>query len=186
VFLSSVETRCDMVELTATLNIISALALIGALAFTGLQVRTANRVRAEQAALSLIHALQTDEWARTLNILTSIPAGVTAAQIDALGPEIKASLEQYGMRLETIGYMVFRGFVGVEILDQLIGGITVIVWSRVKPWVERDRERTTNALQYEWFQWLAERLEERHRKLDRVPAYIRHANWKQSDARPAT
>ncbi len=77
-----------MVELTTILNIISTIALIGALAFTGLQVRTANRVRAEQAALSIIHAIQTDEWAHNLNSLIRIPSGATAAQIDALGPEI--------------------------------------------------------------------------------------------------
>src|ERR1700722_122484 len=103
----------EMAELTTVLNILSTFALIGALVFTGLQVGTANRVRAEQAALSIIHAIQTDEWARTLNILTRIPPGATAAQIDALGLEIKESIEQYGMRLETIGYMGFRGFVSI-------------------------------------------------------------------------
>jgi hypothetical protein len=175
-----------MAELTTALNILSTFALIGALAFTGLQVRTANRVRAEQAALSIIHAIQTDEWARNLNMLSRIPPGATADQIDALGPEIKEALELYGMRLETIGYMVFRGFVSLETMDQLLGGITVIMWLRIKPWVERDRERTTSPRQYEWFQWLAERLEEAHTREHVVPAFIRHAGWKQSDARPAT
>jgi hypothetical protein len=175
-----------MAELTAALNILSTFALIGALAFTGLQVRTANRVRVEQATLSIIHAIQTEEWARTLGVLTQIPPDATADQIDALGPVIKGSLEQYGMRLETIAYMVFRGFVSVETIEQLLGGITVIMWLRIKRWVERDRERTSSPRQYEWFQWLVERLEDRQRHLDAVPAYVRHANWKQTDARPAT
>jgi hypothetical protein len=174
-----------MAELTTALNILSTFALIAALAFTGLQVRTANRVRAEQAALSIVHAIQTDEWARNLNILTRIPPGVTAAQIDTLGPEIKEAVEQYGMRLETIGYMVFRGFVSLETMEQLLGGITVIVWLRIKPWVEQDRVLTSSPRQYEWFQWLAERFEDRQTR-ERLPAFVRHAHWKQSDARPAT
>ncbi|HEY5048925.1 MAG TPA: hypothetical protein VII49_13000 [Rhizomicrobium sp.] len=176
-----------MAELTTVLNIISTFALIGALAFTGLQVRTANRVRAEQAALAIIHAIQSEAWARTLSILSSIPSGASAAQIDAQGPDVTRAIEEYGLRLETVGYMVFRGFIGIETIDQLLGGITAILWLRIKPWAERDRKQTANPRQYEWFQWLAERLEDRHRLLsDADPAYVRHADWKQSDARPTT
>jgi hypothetical protein len=173
-----------MTEMTTFFDFLSSFALIGALIFTGLQVRTANRVRAEQAALSIIHAVQTEEWTRTVNILTKIPSGLTAVQIDALGPEFTKALEDYGIREETFGYMVFRGFVSVETVDQLFGGLTVILWARIKPWAERARERMANPKMYEWVQWLAERLEDQHRGRDVEPAFKKHANWKQSDARP--
>lgn len=173
-----------MTTLTTVLNFLSAFALIGALIFTGLQVRTANRVRAEQAALALIHTIQTDEWALNVNILTRLPSGVTAEQIDALGRDVTKAIEEYGIRAEPIGYMVFRGFVSIETVDQFIGGATVNMWARIKPWAERHREQVENPKMYEWVQWLAERLEEQHKTVDMAPAYIKHSKWKQSDARP--
>ena len=41
-------------DLASALNLVSTITLIGALIFTGLQVRTANRARREQAAVTAI------------------------------------------------------------------------------------------------------------------------------------
>ncbi len=43
-----------MSDMTTILNVVSTFTLIGALVFTGLQVRTANRARAERATLAII------------------------------------------------------------------------------------------------------------------------------------
>ena len=173
-----------MPDLAAALNIVSTLALIGALVFAGLQVRTANRGRAEQAALAFINGIQSEGWTHALSLVLRVPAGLTAEEIDALGPEVGNAIEEYGVRIETVGYMVFRGIVALETVEQLLGGIVTLYWSRVKPWIERDRKRTTSYRQYEWVQWLAEQLEERRSGLTAEPAYIKHSGWKQSDARP--
>jgi len=173
-----------MLDLAAALNIVSTLSLIGALIFAGLQVRTANRVRAEQAALAMIQSIQSEGWTHALSLMLRVPVGVTVEQIDALGPDVARAIEDYGVRIETVGYMVFRGIVALETVEQLLGGIITLYWSRVKPWIERDRKRTTSYRQYEWVQWLVERLKERQAGLTAEPAYIKHSGWKQSDASP--
>lgn len=172
-----------MVGLSTLLNAASTLALIGALVFTGIQVRTTNRIRAEQNALAVIHAIQTAEWTRTLIILNRIPAGMNAAQIEALGSDVVQAIEEYGVRLETVGYMVFRGFIAMETVDQLFGGITLLLWSRIKPWMHADRERKGNPRMYEWVEWLADRLTTRRKRADVTPAFIAYADWKQAHAR---
>jgi hypothetical protein len=113
-----------------------------------------------------------DAWTRGLNQLYRIPADATAEQIDALGPELTDAIEQVGIRVETIGYMVWRGIVDIAMVDDLFGGIVIFWWSRIKPFAERDRERTSNTKSYEWFQWLAERLVERRGKEPAIPAYL--------------
>jgi hypothetical protein len=117
--------RANMAELTAALNVLSTFALIGALAFTGLQVRAANRVRAEQAALSITHHSRHPDRRMGTHSEYADPDSpdASADQIDALGVVIKEAVEQYGMRFETIGYMVFRGFVSVETIEQLLGAL---------------------------------------------------------------
>jgi hypothetical protein len=158
---------------TATiLSAVSSFAVVGALIFTAMQVRVANRARAEHAAISIVEAAQSDAWTRGLNQLYRIPADATAEQIDALGPELTDAIEQVGIRVETIGYMVWRGIVDIAMVDDLFGGIVIFWWSRIKPFAERDRERTSNTKSYEWFQWLAERLVERRGKEPAIPAYL--------------
>ena len=154
------------------LSAISSFAVVGALIFTALQVRVANRSRAEHAAIS-IEAAQSDAWTRGLNQLYRIPEGATAEQIDALGPDLTSAMEQVGIRVETIGYMVWRGIVDISMVDDLFGGIVIFWWSRIEPFAQRDRERTSNPKSYEWFQWLAEQLTERRRDGPVTPAYLR-------------
>jgi predicted trehalose synthase len=159
---------------TATiLSAVSSFAVVAALIFAALQVRVANRTRAEHAAISIVEAAQSEAWTRGLNQLHRIPAEATAEQIDALGSEVTSAIEQVGIRVETIGYMVWRGMVDIAMVDDLFGGIVIFWWSRIKPFAERDRMRTSNPKSYEWFQWLAERLVERRQRRPAIPAYLR-------------
>lgn len=162
-------------DIATVLSALSSFAVVGALIFAALQVRVANRARAEHAAISIVEAAQSEAWTRGLNQLYRIPANATAEQIDALGPELVDAIEQVGIRVETIGYMVWRGIVDIAMVDDLFGGIVIFWWSRIKPFAERDRERTSNPKSYEWFQWLAERLLERRRETPAIPAYLRKA-----------
>jgi hypothetical protein len=157
------------------LSIISSAAVVGALIFTALQVRVANRTRAEHAAITIVQAAQTEGWTKGFRQIQRIPEGATAEQIDALGPDVIDALEQVGIRVETIGYMVWRGIVDIEMAEELYGGIIVFWWSRIRPYVERDRQRTSNRKSYEWFQWLAESIEQRRHGAGVVPAYERYA-----------
>lgn len=160
-------------DIANILSAVSSFAVVGALLFAALQVRVANRTRAEHAAISIVEAAQSEAWTRGLNQLHRIPANATAEQIDALGPELVDAIEQVGIRVETIGYMVWRGIVDLAMVDDLFGGIVIFWWSRIRPFAERDRERTSNPKSYEWFQWLAERLAERRKTKPPVPAYLR-------------
>jgi hypothetical protein len=165
-------------DLNQALGILSTVTLIGALIFAALQVRAANRARADQAALAIIEAIQSEAWTHSLGVLSHIAEGAKAEDIDALGPEVARAIEEYGLRLETVGYMVFRGFISLDIVEEMIGGITVVMWSRIKPWAERDRVTTGSPRQYEWFQWLAEQLQKDRKQRVTEPAYLRHAAWR--------
>jgi hypothetical protein len=171
-----------MSHLADVLNIASTLTLIGALVFAGLQVRVANRMRAEQAALAIVEAIQSEGWSHSLSVVIHLPDNVTAEQIDALGPQCTQAIEDYGVRIETVGYMVFRGIIAIETIEQLLGGAITLFWARVRPWVERDRNRSGSLRQFEWVQWLAEKIDERKSGRTAEPAYVQYAKWKPARA----
>ena len=165
-------------DFSSTLNLISTIAIIGALVFTALQVRQGNLKRSEQAAVTVIQTTQSDRWWRALDLLGKLPENAQISDIERMGPRIERSLFDFGVRLETIGYMVFRRIVKLDTVDELIGGVTLLFWSRAKVWAEHVRVRTGNRKYFEWCQWLAERITERRAKLGHEPAHIRHAGWR--------
>ncbi len=166
-------------DLSATLNLISTLAIVGALIFTGLQVRAATLARRDQAAITVIQTAQSESWTRALDLIGKLPENAQADDIERAALEVERALFEFGVRLETIGYMVFRRIVNLETVDDLIGGVTLMFWSRAKNWGERERGRTGNLKFLEWCEWLSHRIAERRAQLGHKPAQAKYAHWRE-------
>lgn len=164
-------------DLAAWLNVISTLAIVAALIFTALQVRQANVKRRDQAAVTLIQTIQSEGWTRMLDLIRKLPVGAQASDVEAAGPEVERAVIDFGIRLETVGYLVFRRNVGLQTVDDLIGGVTLAFWSRAKGWMEEERERTGTPKYAEWCEWLADRIAERREKRGHEPAHLLYADW---------
>ena len=81
--------------------------------------------------------------------------------------------------------MVFRRIVKLDMVDELIGGVTTLVLVARQSLAEHVRVRTGNRKYFEWCQWLAERITERRAKLGHEPAHIRHAGWRDDSSQTA-
>jgi hypothetical protein len=156
----------------AVLSILSTAALVGAVVFAAMQVRGANEQRKEQVAIELVRSMQSNEWTGSVGPISRIPLhGVP--HLDATQETAATSI---ALRLEAIGYLVFRGAVSLELVDDLVGGMTRTAWDRLRPWVMKWRDDSGNQKAYEWFQWLAERMAERTETP--IPAYRAHSDWR--------
>ena len=165
-------------DLNAWLSLISTSAIVVALIFAGVQLREANRTRREQAAMACIQSAQDDSWIRAVDAVVRLPAGIGAEQVDAAGEWAATALSAFGVRLESIAYMVYVRMVSLKMVDELIGGIILVFWARAGRWVERERVRTGNPKLFEWCQWLAERIEERRAAGTHEPAHLKHRSWR--------
>jgi len=164
-------------DLSSIVNLISTVAIVGALIFTALQVRQANLKRSEQAAITLIQTAQSERWTHALTLIAKLPENAQLSDIERMDPEMERSLWDVGTRLETVDYMVFRRIVKLDMVDDLIGGVTLVFWSRAKAWAEHIRIQTDNPKSFEWCKWLAERITERRVMLGHEAASVRHAAW---------
>jgi hypothetical protein len=165
-------------EISTLLNILSTVALVGALIFAALQVRSGNRLREEQAAFTLIDAALNAVLAQPADLLSDVSPDTTAAELDAYPPEVNRAIQEIGFRIEIVGYLVYRRVVPLQSVQELMGGMIAYWWARIRPFAERDRERTGNPRLYEWVQWLAERVSDRRTDIPSEPAYIAHADWR--------
>ena len=165
-------------DLQSWLDLISTVAIVLALVFTGVQVREANRARRDQSAVALMQSAQGDSWTLSMNTISQLPAGLDAGQVDAHGAAATAALVDFSVRLETIGYMVFSRLVSLSMVDDLLGGVILMFWSRALAWVERERVRTGNPRLFEWCEWLADRVRERRAAGAHEPAHLKHRHWR--------
>ncbi|MFN2541842.1 MAG: hypothetical protein ABR514_06715 [Chthoniobacterales bacterium] len=166
-------------DLAVWLNLISTLAIVGALIFAAVQVRQGNIKRRDLASITLIQTTQSEGWTRALDLIGRLPEGAQVADVERAGAEVQRAMIDFGVRVETIGYMVFRRNVDLQTVDDLVGGVTLMFWSRTKNWAENERERMGNPKLYEWCEWLADRIGERRERLGHEAAYRRYPTWRE-------
>ena len=83
---------------------------------------------------------------------------------------MERALFELSIRLEPVGYMIFCRIITLKAVDDLIGGVAMVIWSRAKGWTEEYRKSTNNPKFNEWIEWLADRIAERRKGLQPEPA----------------
>jgi hypothetical protein len=65
----------------------------------------------------------------------------------------------------------------LEVADELIGGVTTMLWRKTAPWINYLRATHETPRAYEWFEWLNDRISEATRYSD-LPANVLHKDWR--------
>jgi len=167
----------DLTMLSQVAQILGGVAVVIAIVFGITQIRQFQQQRLDSAALELMRTLQDREFTHAFRLIYPIAGSVDRDALLALGPEHEDAAISLGSRLEAMGLLVFRGSIPIDLVEEMIGGTAVLLWRQLRPWVEQLRSEKNHQLLFEWFQWLAERLDERDR-LQQVPAYRRYKDWK--------
>ena len=166
----------DLTTLSELAQILGGTAVVIAIVFGITQMRQFQQQRLDSAALELMQAMQDREFTHAFKLIYPIIGSVDGDALRALGPEHEDAAISLGSTLEAMGLLVFRGSIPIDLVEEMIGGTTVLLWRQLRPWVEQLRAEKNHRLLFEWFQWLAERIDERGR-LQQVPAYNRYKDW---------
>lgn len=158
-------------------QLISTIALIIGVAFTAVQVHHLRVERGREATLELVHSFETPEFAKAIYLLSSIPEGLSREELEEhLGRDME-SIYLLLTTWESLGILVFQGEVSLDLVDDFFSGPLVLSWSRLGEYVLGTRRELERETYNEWFQWLAERMEERESSSPPVPAHVAHADW---------
>jgi hypothetical protein len=167
------------VDLSPFANVINTLALTAGVIFAAAQIRYYRQRRRRDAMLELVRSFQSPSFTSALRRIVSLPDGANTKQIrELLGPDGEDAVYLVTLTWESLGILLFRREVTLDLIDDFFSGPILVSWRRLHVYVEEMRgvlKRETGA---EWFQWLAERMMERERISPPVPAYIAHKNWR--------
>jgi len=158
-------------ELIALLaNLALSLSFVVGLIFGIVQVRVAARDRRERLTLETLHNFQTREFAELIHYVTShknIPAHTH--QLRALPAHEQTIFIQLAQQMESLGLLVAEKFINLNLVDKTLGSFVSTAWEKYKPLIVEMRSTQSDPFLAEYFQWLAQRIDERMEMNPRKP-----------------
>jgi hypothetical protein len=161
-----------------TLQIVQALAVVVGVGFGLVQLHQIRVQREAQGGVELLRSMQAPQTASTALLLYELPDNLSRAELKArLSPAELTSVLWLASMFESMGPLIARGHVPLDLYAEYYRGGTIICWRKLQGYAEDQRADGYSNL-FEWFQWLAERLEDNAPFDDDRPAHIAFKDWR--------
>jgi hypothetical protein len=159
--------------ITLITDIALTLSFVIALVFGIAQVKAAARDRRERLTLETLRAFQTREFAQLLQYINSKKMPVSQKEMMGLPAEEQVNMIQFGQEMESLGILVAEKIINIDIVDKTLGSFVTTSWEKYKPMFEDVREKSNDPFLGEYFQWLAEYIDDRMKQNPRKPFHLK-------------
>ncbi|HWF43942.1 MAG TPA: hypothetical protein VG537_04810 [Candidatus Kapabacteria bacterium] len=159
--------------ITLIANIALAVSAIIALVFGIVQVKTATRDRQEKFTLEALRNFNTREFSELMNYVTAHEIPPTHEDWQKLPADERIIITQFAQEMESLGILVAERLINIELVDKTIGSLVSIAWDKYKVMIDDSRKKRPDPFLCEYFQWLAERIDEKMRIAPREPFYLK-------------
>ncbi len=108
--------------------------------------------------------------------LYDLPDNLSGEELRAqLGDKFQAVFDLLAV-FESLGPLVARGQVPVEMYADFYRGATIVSWAKARRYILEKRQSGWSSF-FEWVQWLAELMEKRAPLFEDTPAFERLRAW---------
>ena len=166
----------DLSTLANMAEILGVIIVVGGLFFAMLQMRQIRQQRRELAAIELFRFFGNPKFTEAYQMVLHLPDGMSAEDIRTKKADLDDAAMLISSTMENIGVMTFQRIVPFVVVNNLIGSSVIILWRKLENWAIALRDELGDEAAFEWFQWLAERLED-YQPRDPLPAYAAHKDW---------
>jgi len=167
----------DLSTLANMAEILGVIIVVGGLIFAMLQMRQIRQQRRELAAIELFRFFGNAKFSAAYQMILRLPDDMSATDIRENQDKLEDAAMLISATMENIGVMTFQRIVPFVVVNNLIGSSTTILWRKLEHWAYALRTELDDPQAFEWFQWLAERLEE-YQPETTEPAYKAFKSWK--------
>ena len=134
--------------------------------------------------MEIMRAFQSHEFTKALRLVMDFEQECRRCREETIPQELEDAAMLVSTSLEAVGLMVFQRIVPFRLVQQLMGGTIQASWRVLRPHTEWLRGKLSRPSIHEWFQWLAERLDEYPEYRDEEGAYSKYGDWKpETDSR---
>ncbi len=152
-------------------NVALTLSFIVALIFGIAQVKAAGRDRRERLTLETLCNFQTHEFAELMIYIITHNMPSSYEEWQALPANDKTIFIQFSQEMESLGILVAERLINIDLVDKTLGSFVTTSWEKYKAVFVSMREKFPDPFLGEYFQWLAERIDERMQQNPRKPFY---------------
>jgi hypothetical protein len=157
----------DLITLIA--NLALTLSFLAALIFGIAQVKAAARDRQERLTLETLRNFQTREFAELMFIITTQNMPGNQQEMRSLPAENQVIFIQFAQQMESLGILVAEKLIDIDLVDKTLGSLVITAWEKYKKVFIDIREKAPDPFLGEYFQWLAEQIDERMKQSPRKP-----------------
>jgi hypothetical protein len=157
----------DIIALLA--NLALALSFIVGLIFGIAQVKAAARDRRERLTLETLRNYQTRDFAELIYFVmySKLPEDSRGMETFTRGDRVM--IIQFAQQMESLGILVAEKLINLDLVDKTLGSLVTTAWEKYKTMFLSGR--ASDPFLGEYFQWLAERIDERLNQNPRKPFY---------------
>lgn len=155
-------------------NIALTLSFIIGLVFGIAQVNAAKRDRKERLTLETLRQFQTREFAELILFINYHDMPASRDELLKRPASDQAAYIQFGQEMESLGMLVAEKLINIDLVDKTLGSFVSSSWEKYKAMFLDIRVTQPDPFLGEYFQWLAEQIDERMRKNPRKPFYKAH------------
>jgi hypothetical protein len=158
--------------ITMIANIALALSFIVGLIFGIAQVKSSARDRRERLTIQTVREFQSREFVDLMQYILTADIPVNRKAMLALPAKEQTDLIQFAQQMESLGILVAERLINIDLVDKTLGSFVTTSWGKYKTLYSDIRETAPDPFLGEYFQWLAERIDERMKKNPRKPYYL--------------
>jgi hypothetical protein len=159
----------DIIAMSA--NVALALSLVVALVFGIAQVRAAARDRRERLTLETLRNFQTREFAELIHFITYHDLPSSGKELSARPVNEQIIFIQLAQQMESLGLLVAEKLIDLDLVDKTLGSLVTTAWQKYKKAFLDIRRNAPDPFLGEYFEWLADHIDERLRTNPRKPFY---------------
>jgi len=162
-------TTTELVEFIT--NIALTLSFIIALIFGVIEMRSASRDRSERLTMESLRNFQSREFAELIFYITTVKMPACQKDMEALPANERVTFIQFAQEMESLGILVAERYINIDLVDKTLGSLVTSAWEKYKPLFLDIREKQPDPFLGEYFQWLAEHVDERLKNNPRRPFF---------------
>ena len=157
-------------------EILTAITITIGTVFAIYQFREHKKQLGVEVAAEMCRKFAEPDMGRAVTLIKRLPDDITLEALQAMDVEYEAAAQIVAMAFETMGLLVHRKIASFEMIQQLTGGLVLMIWRKTHRWIEETRAVAANPRFGEWGEWLAMQLQAREKLM--VPAYKAYADWR--------
>ena len=159
-------------------EIFGAVLVITGVLFGLMEVRHYRQQRQETASMEIMRAFQSIDFTRALRLVMDYEDKCQRCGEEPIPQDLQDAAMLVSTTLEAVGLMVYQRIAPFRLVLQLMGGTIQAHWRVLRPHTEWLRDTLRRPSIHEWFQWMAERLDEYPEYRDEEGAYKKYKTWK--------